>query len=83
MPACSWWVHPFTGAFDIPTHAILRDIRPGHLALIYHTDDERQAAGLAEITSERYLNPKAGDPRLVVVDVKPLRRLALAGEQES
>ncbi|MFO7166448.1 MAG: EVE domain-containing protein [Chloroflexota bacterium] len=54
----------------------LRDMRPGDTALIYHTGDERRAVGLAEVVSEPYPDPQAGDPRLVVVDVRPLRRLA-------
>lgn len=54
----------------------IRAMRPGDLALIYHTGDERQAVGLAEITSEPYADPQLGDPKLVVVDVRPLRRLS-------
>lgn len=54
----------------------IRAMRPGDLALIYHTGDERQAIGLAELTSAPYADPKLGDPKLVVVDVRPLRRLA-------
>jgi len=53
----------------------IRTMQPGDLALIYHTGDERQAVGLAEITSTPYADPKLGDPKLVVVDLKPLRRL--------
>jgi predicted RNA-binding protein with PUA-like domain len=53
----------------------LRRARPGDQALIYHTGDERQAVGVAEVTSEPYPDPKAGDARLVVVDIRPLRRL--------
>ena len=53
----------------------IRAMRPGDLALIYHTGDERQAVGLAEITSAPYADPKLGDPKLAVVDVRPLRRL--------
>jgi predicted RNA-binding protein with PUA-like domain len=53
----------------------IRDMRPGDLALIYHTGEERQAVGLAEVTSEPYPDPKGGDPKRVVVDVRPLRRL--------
>ena len=54
----------------------IRDMRPGDLALIYHSGDERQAVGLAEVTSAPYADPKLGDPKLAVVDVKALRRLA-------
>src|SRR5215218_7656598 len=53
----------------------IRTMQPGHLALIYHTGDQRQAVGLAEITSAPYPDPQAGDPKLVVVDLRPLRRL--------
>jgi predicted RNA-binding protein with PUA-like domain len=53
----------------------IRTMQPGDLALIYHTGDERQAVGLAEITSAPYADPQAGDPKLVVVDLRPLRRL--------
>jgi predicted RNA-binding protein with PUA-like domain len=54
----------------------MRDMRPGDLALIYHTGDERRAVGLAEVTSAPYADPRLGDPKLVVVDVRALRRLA-------
>jgi predicted RNA-binding protein with PUA-like domain len=54
----------------------LRAMQAGDLALIYHTGDERQAVGLAAVTSAAYPDPNAGDARLVVVDVRPLRRLA-------
>jgi predicted RNA-binding protein with PUA-like domain len=63
----------------VSNNAALKNIRamqPGDQALIYHTGDERQAIGLAEITSAAYPDPKAGDEKLVVVDVRPLRQLA-------
>jgi predicted RNA-binding protein with PUA-like domain len=53
----------------------IRAMQPGDLALIYHTGDQRQAVGLAEITSAPYPDPQAGDPKLVVVDLRPLRQL--------
>ena len=53
----------------------IRTMQPGDLALIYHTGDQRQAVGLAEITSAPYADPKLGDPKLVVVDLRPLRQL--------
>ena len=42
----------------------------------HDTGDERQAVGLAEVTSAAYPDPQLNDPKLVVVDIKPLRRLA-------
>jgi predicted RNA-binding protein with PUA-like domain len=55
----------------------IRTMQPGDLALIYHTGDQRQAVGLAEIISAPYPDPLAGDPKLVVVALRPLRRLPL------
>ena len=49
----------------------LRTARKGDLVLIYHTGDERQAVGIAEITSSAYTDPKEEDEKLAVVDLKP------------
>ena len=48
----------------------LRATRPGDLVLIYHSGDEKAVAGMAEIVSEPYPDPKQKDPKLVVVDIK-------------
>ncbi|NJN17362.1 MAG: EVE domain-containing protein [Oscillochloris sp.] len=53
----------------------MREAQPGDMVLIYHTGDERQAVGLAEITSAPYPDPKQDDPRLIVFDVRPLQPL--------
>jgi predicted RNA-binding protein with PUA-like domain len=53
----------------------LRTMKRGDLAFIYHTGDEKQIVGIAEVTSDPYPDPKEKDPRLVVVDLKPGRRL--------
>lgn len=53
----------------------MREIAAGDLALIYHTGDERRAVGLAELASAAYPDPNADDPKLLVVDVRPLRPL--------
>lgn len=47
-------------------------------AMIYHTGDVRAAVGVARIASAPYADPAAGDPKLVVVDVEPVRALAQA-----
>ena len=54
----------------------IRTINKGDLALIYHTGDERQAIGIAEITSKPYPDPKEENKKLVVVDLKPKKKLA-------
>ena len=53
----------------------LRTMKKGDLALIYHTGDERRAIGIATITSAAYADPKEKDPKLVVVDLKPKKKL--------
>jgi predicted RNA-binding protein with PUA-like domain len=53
----------------------IRRVQPGDLALIYHTGDERRAVGLAEIVSPAYPDPKQGDAKLAVMDLRAIRRL--------
>jgi predicted RNA-binding protein with PUA-like domain len=54
----------------------IRRVKPGDAAFIYHTGDEKQVIGIAEITSESYPDPKKGDSEyLQVFDIKPKRRL--------
>jgi predicted RNA-binding protein with PUA-like domain len=54
----------------------LRQVKKGDLALIYHTGDERCVVGVAQVTSDAYVDPKGGDPKLAVVDIKPKEKLA-------
>ncbi len=54
----------------------LRQIRRGDQALIYHTGRERMVVGIAEVTSDPFPDPERENPRLVVVEVKPNRKLA-------
>ena len=56
----------------------MRQIRKGDLALIYHTGNEKSVVGIAQVVSDPYPDPEKTDPRLVVVDVKPQRKLARA-----
>src|SRR6476619_7269028 len=53
----------------------IRTMKKGDLALIYHTGDVKAAVGVAEITSDPYADPKEDDEKLVVVDLKPKRKL--------
>lgn len=54
----------------------LREVQRGDRAFIYHTGAEKQIIGIANVVSEPYPDPTAGDPRRVVVDVVPAERLA-------
>lgn len=53
----------------------LRAMKEGDRVVVYHTGDEKAAVGLAEVVRAAYPDPKAGDPKLVVVDLKPKGRL--------
>ena len=53
----------------------LRSIKKGDHVLYYHTGKEKAAVGVMEVVKGPYPDPTENDPRLVVVDVKPVRRL--------
>lgn len=53
----------------------LRSMKKGDDAVVYHTGGERCAVGIAKIVSDPYPDPKEEDDRLVVVDLKPTRKL--------
>jgi predicted RNA-binding protein with PUA-like domain len=53
----------------------LRAMTAGDQAFIYHTGAEKAVVGIARVVSQPYTDPKAKDPRLVVVDLEPQGRL--------
>jgi predicted RNA-binding protein with PUA-like domain len=53
----------------------IRKMETGDLAIIYHTGDERQAVGLADVTRGCYVNPEEDNPKLAVCDVRAKQRL--------
>ena len=53
----------------------IRSMKKGDHALIYHTGEERQAIGIAEIVSNPYPDPKGEDDRLVVINIKIGKKL--------
>jgi len=56
----------------------LRAMRPGDLALFYHSVNERRVAGVARVVSEAYPDPSAREGDWSVVDVEPAYALARA-----
>lgn len=59
-----------------PTALIhLRAVKKGDEVVIYHSGKDKAAVGLAIASSGPYADPKLGDARLVVVDLKPVRAL--------
>jgi predicted RNA-binding protein with PUA-like domain len=54
----------------------LRGVKKGDVIVIYHTGAEKRAVGLAVATGASYADPKLGDPKRAVVDLKPGKALA-------
>jgi len=54
----------------------IRSMHKGDLVLIYHTGDEKALAGIAEVVSDPYPDPKQKDSKLAVIEVKPKEKLA-------
>lgn len=53
----------------------LREVRLGDEILIYHSADEKAIVGIAEAISDAYPDPNEADEKVVVVNLKPKRRL--------
>lgn len=53
----------------------LKDIKKGEQIFIYHTGDEKAAVGVAKALGGAYPDPSKGNPRLLVVDIEPVRAL--------
>lgn len=53
----------------------LRSVKKGNRVLYYHTGTEKAVVGVMEVVKGAYPDPERDDPRFVVVDVKPVRRL--------
>jgi predicted RNA-binding protein with PUA-like domain len=52
----------------------LRSVKKGDRVLYYHTGKEKAIVGEMEVVKGAYPDPAGEDERLVVVDVKPVRR---------
>ena len=53
----------------------LRSVRLGDEILVYHTGNEKAIVGLAEAVSDPYPDPTGDDEQLVVINLKPKRRV--------
>lgn len=52
----------------------LRDMKVGDKLLYYHSGDEKQIVGLAEVVKESYQDPTTDEDAWVCVDVKPVKK---------
>ena len=51
-------------------------MKRGDLCLYYHSNEGKEIVGIARVVKAAYPDPTTEDPRWVVVDVAPRRRLA-------
>lgn len=50
-------------------------MKKGDLVFFYHSNEGLEIVGLAEVAGEHYPDPTTDDPRWVVVDLVPVRKL--------
>ena len=53
----------------------LREMKVGDEVLVYHTGDEKAVVGTATVSKGAYPDPKEKDAKLVVVEIKPGKKL--------
>jgi len=66
---------PWTGVRNFTARRHLKAMKKGELTFFYHTGDERQIVGIAEIVRESYPDPTDEKGVFVVVDVKAVKPL--------
>lgn len=54
----------------------LRGVAVGDECFIYHTGDEKRIVGIAKVTKAAYPDPKLDDPKMVVIDLAPVKAVA-------
>jgi predicted RNA-binding protein with PUA-like domain len=68
-----------TALWDGVTNALarknLREVQPGDRIWFYHTGNERAIVGLMQAIGGPQVDPNSDDPKSVVVEVKPVRKL--------
>jgi predicted RNA-binding protein with PUA-like domain len=68
-----------TTLWDGVTNALarkhLRQVQPGDRIWFYHTGDEKAVVGFMEAVTGPQSDPNDDDPKAVVVEVKPVKRL--------
>lgn len=66
---------PWTGVRNFTARGHMKSIKKGDQAFFYHTGDERQIVGIAEVIREAYPDPTDEKGVFVSVDVKAVKPL--------
>ncbi len=65
----------WTGVRNFSARGHLKEMKKGDPVFIYHTGDEKQVVGVAEVVRESYPDPTDKDGKFLSVDVKALTAL--------
>jgi predicted RNA-binding protein with PUA-like domain len=60
---------PWTGVRNFTARRYLKEMKKGDRAFFYHTGDEKQIVGIAEVIREAYKDPTDADGKFLAVDV--------------
>jgi predicted RNA-binding protein with PUA-like domain len=66
---------PWTGVRNFTARRHMKEMKKGDRAFFYHTGDEKQIVGIAEVIRESYPDPTDADGKFLAVDVKALEPL--------
>src|SRR5256885_14232227 len=70
---------PWSGVRNFTARRHLKEMKKGEHAFFYHTGEERQIVGIAEVIREAYADPTDEKGVFKAVDVKSVKALAKAG----
>jgi predicted RNA-binding protein with PUA-like domain len=66
---------PWSGVRNFTARRHLKEMKKGEEAFFYHTGDEKQVVGIAEVIRESYPDPSDEKGVFVMVDVKAVKPL--------
>jgi predicted RNA-binding protein with PUA-like domain len=66
---------PWTGVRNFTARRHLKEMKKGELAFFYHTGEEKQIVGIAEVIRESYPDPSDKEGKFLAVDVKAIEPL--------
>jgi len=66
---------PWTGVRNFTARRHMKEMKKGDRAFFYHTGEEKQVVGIAEVIRESYPDPTDKEGKFLAVDVKALEPL--------
>ena len=66
---------PWTGVRNFTARRHMKEMKKGDRAFFYHTGDEKQIVGIAEVIRESYPDPTDKEGKFLAVDVKAIEPL--------